>query len=107
MLEPDDRPPSPPPKRRRTRVTGDNGTQAHVEQPDNPFWFADGDFILRIENHLFKVHHIRLQASEIFTDMLALPQPPNADCIDGCPFVKLTDAATDWVVALKWMYDPE
>ena len=67
----------------------------------------DGDFILRVENHSFKVHHARLQTSEIFTDMPALPQPPNTDYIDGCPFVELTDSATDWLVALKWMYDPE
>jgi hypothetical protein len=105
MLDPNDRLPSPPSKRRRTRVACDSG--AFHEQAGNPFWFSDGDFVLRVEKHLFRVHHDRLQASDIFTDMLALPQPSHADCIDGCPFVELTDAAADWLVALKWMYDPE
>lgn len=102
MSEPDDRLSSPPSKRRRTQGAGDNS-----EQSGNPFWFLDGDFIIRVENQSFRVHHARLQTSDIFTDMLALPQPPDAECIDGCPYVELTDSATDWVVAFKWMYDPE
>lgn len=95
----DERIQSPPPKRRCTRDTDhDNG---HDHALGSTFWFADGDFVLRVENHQFKVHQERLQSSDIFSDMLALPQPSKADVIDGCAFVELMDSAADWVVALK------
>src|ERR1700733_7748823 len=103
MLEPDNRLPSPPPKRRRTK---DAGNSVH-EQSGNPFWFPDGYLVLRLNNHMFKVHHRRLQASDIFADMLTLPQPSNPECVDGSPCVELTESAADWMVALRWMYDAE
>jgi hypothetical protein len=91
---------SPPPKRRKMSVGGSGTIQS-------PFWLPDGDFILRVENINFKIHRSRLQCSVIFCDCLALPQPANGDCIDGCPFVELVDSANDWLVTLKWIYDQE
>lgn len=88
----------PPPKRRRF------GGAAHPSP--TPFWFSDGDIVLQVEQHRFRVHGARLRCSEIFSDMLAMPQPPDAETVDGCPLVHLADAAQDWQVALKWMYDP-
>lgn len=95
---------SPPPKRRKTQVAGGGRTIQHNQ---SPFWLPDGDFILRVENINFKIHRSCLQCSEIFCDCLALPQPANTDCIDGCPFVELADTANDWLITLKWIYDPE
>ncbi|KZT65117.1 hypothetical protein DAEQUDRAFT_697753 [Daedalea quercina L-15889] len=69
------------------------------------FWFWDGDIVLEVEHHKFKVHGTRLQCSEIFLDMLAMPQPQDADVVDGCPLVQLADSAQDWQVALRWIYD--
>ena len=74
--------------------------------PTRPFWFADGDIVLDVERHLFKIHRKRLQCSEIFSDMLAVPQPDVVDKMDDCPLVSLPDAAQDWLVALQWMYEP-
>ncbi|EPS99251.1 hypothetical protein FOMPIDRAFT_1079837, partial [Fomitopsis schrenkii] len=70
------------------------------------FWFSDGDIVLEVEQHRFRVHGAHLQCSEIFSDMLAMPQPPDAEKVDGCPLVRLVDTAQDWQVALKWIYDP-
>ncbi|KAJ7664091.1 hypothetical protein B0H17DRAFT_845910, partial [Mycena rosella] len=71
-------------------------------------WFPDGDIVLEIEKSLLKVHKARLQCSEIFSDMLSLPQPqqaPESDWVDGCPRVALPgDALADWEVALRWIY---
>ena len=88
----------PPSKRRRF-----GGTSYHSS---TPFWFSDGDIVLQVEQHRFRVHGARLQCSEIFSDMLAMPQPPDAEKVDDCFLVHLTDTAQDWQVALKWMYDP-
>lgn len=108
--EDDARMPSPPPKRRCTRNTGINYIQESStgqQQNNTQFWFIDGDFILEVEEQLFRIHSNIMQQSDIFGDMLALPQPQNGECIDGCPTVKLADSAKDWVVALKWLYDPK
>ncbi|KAJ7034238.1 hypothetical protein C8F04DRAFT_1183525 [Mycena alexandri] len=39
--------------------------------------------------------------SPLFYDMLSLPTPKDADMMDGCPFVPLSDAAKDVTVFLK------
>lgn len=88
----------PPTKRRRF-----GGSSLHSS---TPFWFSDGDIVLEVEQHRFRVHGAHLQCSEIFSDMLAMPQPPDAEKVDGCPLVRLVDTAQDWQVALKWIYDP-
>lgn len=91
---------SPPLKRRRCAETA---TQA---SPSPSFWFHDGDIVLGVEQHLFKVHQSRLKCSVIFSDMLEIPQPEVVEGVDGKPFVQLADSAQDWHVALRWMYDP-
>ncbi|TFY65310.1 hypothetical protein EVJ58_g2044 [Rhodofomes roseus] len=90
----------PPTKRRRFGGPS-------VPHLSTPFWFGDGDIVLEIEQHRFKVHRTRLQCSEIFSDMLAIPQPEDAEAVDGCPLVQLADSVQDWQVALKWIYDPD
>lgn len=36
--------------------------------------------------------------------MMAIPQPYDAEHVDGCPFVELADSAQDWLVALRWLH---
>lgn len=53
-------------------------------------WFDDGSIIIRAENTLFKVYKGTLmQQSELFHDLLTLPQPTDAETIDGCHVVWL------------------
>ncbi|KZP27857.1 hypothetical protein FIBSPDRAFT_917775 [Athelia psychrophila] len=93
---------SPPAKRRRVPAV-----EPFISKPaPGAYWFGDGDFILRVGSFRFKIHHHRLHCSEIFSDMLALPQPVNAENIDGCAFVELPDSPADWMVALEWIYKP-
>ncbi|KAI0945976.1 hypothetical protein AcV7_010076 [Taiwanofungus camphoratus] len=95
----------PPPVKRRRYVSDSvshNGTPTAT-----PFWFHDGDIVLEIGQHRFKIHKCRLKCSVIFSDMLEIPQPEVVDSVDGCPLVQLADAAQDWLTALKWMYDPD
>ena len=105
----DERIPSPLPKRRCARIMdhSSNSFGAFAQEPPSLFWIADGDFILRVEGVLFKVHHRALFKSDIFKDMLAIPQPYDAEHINGCPFVELADSARDWLVTLRWLYDEE
>lgn len=111
MFDEDERLPSPPPKRRCARVmdpsSSNMATDAFTQQAQSPFWMRDGDFILRVEGTLFKVHYKSLSKSEIFGDMMSIPQPCDVECIDGCPYVELADSAQDWLVALRWIYDEE
>ncbi|KAJ7776964.1 hypothetical protein DFH07DRAFT_1056603 [Mycena maculata] len=61
-------------------------------------WFPDADLILRAENSPFRVHSSILGArSSVFRDMVAFPQPTNAegDIIDGVPVVRLHDSALE------------
>ena len=53
-------------------------------------WFPDGSIIMRAEDTLFKVYKGTLmQQSELFHDLLTLPQPVDDETIDGCPVVWL------------------
>ena len=72
------------------------------------FWFDDGDLVLEVEQHRFKIHRAGLSCSEIFGDMFALPgQPPEEECVDGVPLVQLADNAHDWMALLSWIYEYE
>ncbi|KAL6308839.1 hypothetical protein BKA93DRAFT_697979, partial [Sparassis latifolia] len=63
------------------------------------------DIVLEIEQQCFKVHQSRLKCSVIFSDMLEVPQPADAESVDGCPLVQLADAVDDWIMTMKWLYD--
>lgn len=102
---------SPPAKRARRRTASaasdacGSGLQ-RIPSDTRPFWLPDGDIILEVGCYRYKIHRKRLSCSEIFADMLALPQPPDAERMDGVPLVRLQDNARDWMIALEWMYDP-
>ncbi|KAJ7736053.1 hypothetical protein DFH07DRAFT_706382, partial [Mycena maculata] len=71
-------------------------------------WFPDGNIILRAHNVLFRVFRGILAArSPVFADMLAFPQPDDADAIEGCPVLQLDDSAADTMYFLKALFDYE
>ncbi|KAJ7061518.1 hypothetical protein C8F01DRAFT_1137654 [Mycena amicta] len=70
-------------------------------------WFTDGNIVLQAGNTQFKVFHGILSArSIIFHDMLALPQPDDAEVIEGCPLVLLPDDENYAAAFLKAIYVP-
>ncbi|KAJ7500467.1 hypothetical protein B0H11DRAFT_782997 [Mycena galericulata] len=82
-----------------------------MNEGDNPvrieeLWFPDGSLVFQAENALFRVSGGILAArSPVFKDMLAFPQPPDAEAIDGCPVVRLHDSAADVTCFLKAIFD--
>ncbi|KAF7331341.1 BTB domain-containing protein [Mycena kentingensis (nom. inval.)] len=77
-----------------------------ISERSEELWFSDGNIVLEAGHRQFKVFHGILGArSTIFRDMLAMPQPPNREMADGCPLVKLPDAAEDMTAFLKAIYD--
>ncbi|KAF7295910.1 BTB domain-containing protein [Mycena chlorophos] len=69
-------------------------------------WFSDGNIVLQAGNRQFKVFHGILGArSPVFRDMLAIPQPEDAERIDGCPVVQLPDGPEETTSFLRAIYD--
>ncbi|KAH7925006.1 hypothetical protein BV22DRAFT_1105166 [Leucogyrophana mollusca] len=107
--------PRPLKRRRTSRSEGADPSIEHSSSGSNHAgnssfrgrcWFNDGDIVLDVEGHLFKVHRSVLMCSIIFADMLELPQSDSMENVDGCPSVTLQgDSASDWRIALSWMYD--
>lgn len=82
-------------------------SQQNNAQRSNPFSYPDGDIVIEIEGYQFRVHACKLKCSLIFSDMLEIPQPVDADSVDGCPLVRLMDSVKDWLVVFRWIYAPE
>ncbi|KAJ7116729.1 hypothetical protein C8R44DRAFT_880084 [Mycena epipterygia] len=71
-------------------------------------WFEYGDIVLAAGSSQFRVYRGILAArSSVFRDMLALPQPPDSELVEGCLLVRLPDPATEVTVFLKAIFDPE
>ncbi|KAJ7174938.1 hypothetical protein C8R46DRAFT_95448 [Mycena filopes] len=69
-------------------------------------WFEDGGIVVKAQNSLFRVSRgILMLQSPIFADMFSIPQPADAEVIDGCPVAELPDAAEDVNVFLKTIFD--
>nr|GAT54869.1 predicted protein [Mycena chlorophos] len=69
-------------------------------------WFSDGNIVLQAGNRQFKVFQGILGArSPVFRDMLAIPQPEDAERIDGCPVVQLPDGPEETTSFLSAIYD--
>ncbi|KAJ7500545.1 hypothetical protein B0H11DRAFT_1714450, partial [Mycena galericulata] len=78
-----------------------------LERVDS-LWFSDGNIVIRAHNVLFRVFRGILAAhSPVFRDMLAFPQPDDADTIEGCPVLHLDDSAADTMYFLKALFDYE
>ncbi|KAJ7753192.1 hypothetical protein B0H16DRAFT_1723228 [Mycena metata] len=67
-------------------------------------WFEDCGLIIQAETTLFRVSRDFLaMRSPVFkfADMLSMPTPKDAEVIEGCPFVRLPDAAQNITYFLK------
>ncbi|KAJ6500866.1 hypothetical protein C8R45DRAFT_1210563 [Mycena sanguinolenta] len=79
-----------------------DNTPLRVEE----LWFADSGLVVQAEQSLFRVSGAVLAArSSVFKDMLAFTQPPDAETIDGCPVVKLSDSAEDVTCFFRAIFD--
>ncbi|OBZ74467.1 hypothetical protein A0H81_05116 [Grifola frondosa] len=66
-------------------------------QRDADIWFADGNVVLIAGNVTFRVHKSLLaQHSQVFSDIFTVPQPPDAEIMDGCPVVTVSDSPQDF-----------
>lgn len=89
-------------------IVGNDASQQVASLVREEFWFDNGDLVLEVEQHRFKIHRAGLSCSEVFVDMFALPgQPPDEECVDGVPLVQLVDNAYDWMTLLSWVYEYE
>ncbi|KAJ6543027.1 hypothetical protein B0H19DRAFT_1000755 [Mycena capillaripes] len=69
-------------------------------------WFEDGGVIVQAQNTLFRLSRGVLTArSPIFMDLFSIPQPADAETMDGCPVVIIPDAAEDATVFFKAIFD--
>ncbi|KAJ7156757.1 hypothetical protein C8R46DRAFT_1115047 [Mycena filopes] len=69
-------------------------------------WFADGGIVVKAQHTLFRVSSgILALRSPIFADMFSIPQPSNAETIDGCPVADLPDLAEEVNVFFKAIFD--
>lgn len=77
------------------------------EHPASP-WFDEGNILIRAEGDLFKAYkRILTQQSELFSDLLALPQPADAEVLDGCYVVQLEGASKKEIsLFLRCLHDP-
>ncbi|KAJ7671245.1 hypothetical protein DFH06DRAFT_1082678 [Mycena polygramma] len=84
-----------------------DNTPVRVEE----LWFSDGSLVIQAQTSLFRVSGAVLAArSDVFKDMLSLPQPATGSAdveekIEGCPVVRLPDAAVDVKRFLKAIFD--
>ena len=63
---------------------------------DEEIWFEDGNIIVIAEDTAFRLYRgILSAASPVFKDLFSVPQPADAETMDGCPVVHLADSATD------------
>jgi len=98
----------PPAKRRRT-----DDTQYYPPKKSETYWFEDGNIVLKagdtLGETLYRVHSsIFARHSEVFKDMLSIPQPSKkaeAETIDGCPIISLTDTKEDLENVISIFYD--
>ncbi|KAF7359171.1 hypothetical protein MSAN_01258800 [Mycena sanguinolenta] len=59
-------------------------------------WFEDGNVVIEAEDYQFCVFKSFLTTrSPIFKDTFSIPQPEDAERINGCPVLRIHDSATD------------
>ncbi|EJD00814.1 uncharacterized protein FOMMEDRAFT_89795 [Fomitiporia mediterranea MF3/22] len=76
------------------------------ESRQKDFWFEDGSVILLADTIAFKVHRGQLaRHSDVFRDLLSIPQPQDEASFEGCYIVELHDSPEDLWYLLKALYD--
>lgn len=99
----------PPPKRKRAEDSGGdlpNALTDHVRS--DSIWYDDGNVILQAESTQYKVYRgVLAQSSSVFRDMFSFPQPPasDAETIEGCPVVRLSDSAEEVTYVLQAIFE--
>ncbi|EMD34212.1 hypothetical protein CERSUDRAFT_97472 [Gelatoporia subvermispora B] len=74
-------------------------------QRNDEFWYPDGNVILVAGTAGFKVYRGQLSNhSDVFRDMLEIPQPNEVEEIEGCPVVQLHDQPRDLVFLLRVLF---
>ncbi|KAJ7753411.1 hypothetical protein DFH07DRAFT_1061510 [Mycena maculata] len=85
-------------------VDAEPTTPNHVEG----LWFEDGNLVIQAGSSQFRVYRGILAArSPVFQDMLSIPQPADAELVDGCPLVRLPDSENEVTVFLKAIFLPQ
>ena len=92
--------PSDSPITKRRRTSDETAPDAPDEnlpvKRSSQFWFADGSVILHAQDTQFRVHQTLLSLhSEIMKDCFSCPQPQDAESVEGCPVLHLSDSALD------------
>ncbi|TCD63697.1 hypothetical protein EIP91_005102 [Steccherinum ochraceum] len=69
-------------------------------------WLEDGNIILVAEGTAFRVlQSILSNSSEVFRDMFSVPQPTDAEKLDGVPVVQMPDSKRDLSRVLNALFD--
>ncbi|KZT11118.1 uncharacterized protein LAESUDRAFT_754812 [Laetiporus sulphureus 93-53] len=77
----------------------------HEVQRDEEYWYQDGSVVLIAEGWGFRVFHgILAEHSEVFRDLLSIPQLQTMEQIDNCPVVHLSDRAADLRHLLRFLF---
>ncbi|TDL29017.1 hypothetical protein BD410DRAFT_735751 [Rickenella mellea] len=97
---------------RKSKVPPSHTPSPHITRPTTPiegladFWFSDGNLVLVADGIHFKVHRgVLARQSEVFRDILSIPQPADVTLIDGCNVVELYDSPLDVMYLLRALYD--
>ena len=91
-------PPDKSPAKKRFRTDDTIALDSGEWKRHPELYMPDGTMVLLASNTLFRVYPGLLSKhSEVFKGMTSLSdcQPPNTEIYDGCPVVRLTDAAED------------
>lgn len=71
------------------------------------FWYSNRMIVIKVEDTILRVHvDVLARHSEVFRDLLALPQPADAESIDGTPVVRIEGTSVeDMRLLLGYMYN--
>ena len=66
-----------------------------------PFWYDDGDLLLIVKDHVFRLRRAMLFCSEVFRDMFTFAHPSPEESFEDCTVIHLTDEPQDWMSLLQ------
>lgn len=70
-----------------------------------PFWYDDGDLLLIVKDHVFRLRRATLFCSEVFRDMFTFAHPSPEESFEDCTVIHLTDEPQDWMLLLQCLDD--
>ncbi|KAJ7778672.1 hypothetical protein DFH07DRAFT_910993 [Mycena maculata] len=71
-------------------------------------WFEDGNCIIEAEDYQFcLLKSFLTKRSPIFQDTFSMPQPEDAECVNGLPVLHIHDSAADAAHFFKAIFDSE